>query len=212
MTDRPVTLILTHEHADFDAIASLLAASLITPRAAPVLPRLVNRNVRGFLALYGPDLPFIDPDDLPTGKVERVILVDTQSMPSVRGVTPDTPVSVIDHHPLTDALPAHWTFAGERVGATTTLIVERIAERRLALTTAQATLLLLGIYEDTGGLLYADTTARDAHAAGYLLDRGVNLAQVREFLLHALSETQRALYDRLVEAAQSHEINGHAIA
>src|SRR3972149_1350880 len=190
MTDRPVTLILTHEHADFDAIASLLAASLITPRAAPVLPRLVNRNVRGFLALYGPDLPFIDPDDLPTGKVERVILVDTQSMPSVRGVTPDTPVSVLDHPPLTDALPAHWTFAGERVGATTTLIVERIAERRLALTTAQATLLLLGIYEDTGGLLYADTTARDAHAAGYLLDRGVNLAQVHEFLHHPLSDAQ----------------------
>jgi len=208
----PLTFILTHEHADFDAIASLLGASLITPDAVPVLPRLVNRNVRGFLALYGPDLPFVEPDDVPAAKVQRAILVDTQSLPSMRGITPDTPVTVIDHHPPSGVLPAHWTFSGDRVGATTTLLVERLAERRMTLSPAQAMLLLLGIYEDTGGLLYADTTARDAHAAGHVLDYGVNLAQVREFLQHALSESQRALFERLLEAAHSHDINGHKVA
>ncbi|MGH8310121.1 MAG: DHH family phosphoesterase, partial [Steroidobacteraceae bacterium] len=85
------------------------------------------------------------------------------------------------------------------------------AERRLGLTPAQAALLLLGIYEDTGTLSYADTTARDAHAAGYVLEHGVNLSQMREFLQHPLSDAQRALYNRLVDAAQSHEINGHTL-
>jgi tRNA nucleotidyltransferase (CCA-adding enzyme) len=212
MTERAAALILTHEHADFDAIASLLAASLITPGAVPILSRLVNRNVRGFLALYGPDLPFVDPEDAPAASVERVILVDTQSLPSLRGVTPRTPVTVIDHHPPAEALPPHWTYCGERVGATTTLIVETIAEQRIALTPAQATLLLLGIYEDTGSLSYADTTARDAHAAGYVLEQGVTLSRVREFLHHPLSDAQRALYDRLLEAAQSYPINGHTVA
>ncbi len=212
MADRSLVLILTHEHADFDAIASLLAAWLITPNAVPALPRMVNRNVRGFLALYGPDLPFVDLDDLPAAQIEQVILVDTQSLPSVRGVTSGIPVTVIDHHPSSEGLPAGWTYCGDRVGATTTLIVETIVERRIALTPAQAALLLLGIYEDTGSLMYADTTARDAHAAGYLLEHGVNLAQLREFLQHALSDAQRALYDRLLEAAQSHIINGHTVA
>ncbi|MGH2592659.1 MAG: CBS domain-containing protein [Anaerolineae bacterium] len=211
MTGRSITLILTHEHADFDAVASLLAASLITPETIPVLPHLVNRNVRGFLALYGPDLPFVDPDDAPTTNVKQVILVDTQSLPSLRGVTPDTPVTVIDHHPPSGAFPSGWRYHGDRVGATTTLLVETIAERRLGLTPAQAALLLLGIYEDTGTLSYADTTARDAHAAGYVLEHGVNLSQMREFLQHPLSDAQRALYNRLVDAAQSHEINGHTL-
>ena len=212
MTNRSVTLILTHEHADFDAAASLLAASLITPDAIPVLPRQLNRNVRGFLALYGPDLPFVDLDDVPQAKIERAILVDSQSLPSLRSLPPNTPATVIDHHPSGQSLPPQWTYRGAQVGATTTLLVETIAEQRIGLTPAQATLLLLGIYEDTGSLSYADTTARDAHAAGYLLECGANLSQVREFLQHPLSDAQRALYDRLVEAAQSHEINGHTVA
>ena len=212
MAEQSIALILTHEHADFDAAASLLAAWLITPGAVPALPRMVNRNVRGFLALYGPDLPFVDVDDLPAAPIEQVILVDTQSLPSLRGVTSATPVTVIDHHPSSEGLPAGWAYCGDRVGATTTLIVETIVERRIALTPAQAALLLLGIYEDTGSLMYADTTARDAHAAGYLLEHGVNLAQLREFLQHPLSDAQRALYDRLLDAAQTHVINGHTVA
>ena len=46
-------VILTHEQADFDAVASLWAASLLEPEALPVLPRRINRNVRGYLTLYG---------------------------------------------------------------------------------------------------------------------------------------------------------------
>ena len=212
MIDRPVTLVLTHEHADFDAIASLLGASLVTPGSIPLLPRAVNRNVRGFLALYGPDLPLVEADDMPRRRVERVILVDTQTLPSVRGVTAQTPVTVIDHHPASPSLPAHWAFRDEQVGATTTLVVEAITKEHIGLTPAQATLLLLGIYEDTGSLSYADTTAREAYAAGYLLESGVNLSHVREFLQHPLSEAQRALFERLVEASHSHEIGGHNVA
>lgn len=211
MAERSVTFIFTHEHADFDAIASLLAASLITPDAIPVLPQLINRNVRGFLAIYGPDLPFIDADDIPPAKIAKVVLVDTQAIPSMRGIGPTTPVIVIDHHPPSEPLPEHWQRHNHPVGATTTLLVEMIVERRVSLKPAQATLLLLGIYEDTGSLSYADTTSRDAHAAGYLLDQGVKLAQVREFLQHALSDSQRALHNQLLAAAHTHEINGHTI-
>ena len=53
-------LILSHEQADFDAVASLYAASLLYSEAAPVLPQQLNRNVRGYLTLYGENFPFIE--------------------------------------------------------------------------------------------------------------------------------------------------------
>ena len=67
-------IILTHEQADFDALASLLCASLLYERAIPVLPRRMNRNVRAFLTLYGVNLPFVDPRDLSGGEKQRTAL------------------------------------------------------------------------------------------------------------------------------------------
>ena len=48
-------LVLSHEQADFDAVASLLAARLLESEALAVLPRRLNRNVKAFLDLYGDD-------------------------------------------------------------------------------------------------------------------------------------------------------------
>ncbi|HEX7973580.1 MAG TPA: hypothetical protein VF498_04155, partial [Anaerolineales bacterium] len=98
-------IILTHEQADFDALASLLGAHLLDENAIPVLPRRSNRNVKAFLTLYGVELPFVDPRDLPTTEpIEAVTLVDTQSMVSIKGMSPSTQVQVIDHHPRRDSL------------------------------------------------------------------------------------------------------------
>jgi len=73
-------LILTHEHADFDAVASMLAAHKLHPKAVPVLPRRLNRNVRDFLTLYRDAFPFVRPEDLARRRVSRVILVDSQTL------------------------------------------------------------------------------------------------------------------------------------
>ncbi len=205
-------VILTHENADFDAIASLLGAQKLFPEAVPVLPRRINRNVRAFLSLYGAAFPFVYPDDLPRRTVRRAILVDTQALSTVRGMRPDTPVQVIDHHALGRELPPHWTFHGESLGATTTLLVEEIAQRDIPLTPLEATLLLAGIYEDTGNLSYLTTTARDMRAAAWLVERGASLPIVNEFLQYPLTPSQRELYEQLVESAETYRIGGHAIA
>ncbi|HEX3051078.1 MAG TPA: DHH family phosphoesterase, partial [Aggregatilineaceae bacterium] len=152
-------LILTHDNADFDAVASLLAAHKLEPDAVPVLPRRVNRNVGHFLNLYAIGLPFVHPDDLPRGgPVERVTVVDTQSFSTVRGMHRSTPLHFIDHHPLTRELAENQTFSGELLGATTTLLLEQIHAQQIPLEPLHATLLLLGIYEDTGSLSYGMTT------------------------------------------------------
>ena len=60
---------LTHEQADFDAIASLLGVHLVKG-AVPLLPHRMNRNVRSFVTQFSVELPFITPKELPSGNVE----------------------------------------------------------------------------------------------------------------------------------------------
>ncbi len=204
-------VILTHENADFDAVASLLGASKLFPDAVPVLPRRVNRNGRAFLSLYGAELAFVKPNDLPRRKITHATLVDTQSLTTLRGMGRELQVNIIDHHPLDRELPPAWTFAGEPTGATTTLLIEEISARALTLTSIEATLLLLGIYEDTGSLLYESTTTRDLRAAAWLMEQGARLSVVNEFLHHPLTPEQCNLYELLQEQSETHEIKGHTI-
>ena len=205
-------LILTHENADFDAIAAQLAAHKLDPEAIPVLPRRINANVRDFLNLYRSALPHVEADDLPRTPVEIVTVVDTQNVVTVKGMRPQTPAQIIDHHPRADDLPAHHTFWGEPVGATTTLLVEQMREASPVLSAVELTLLVLGIYEDTGALLYGTTTARDISAAAWLVDRGAQLDVVRRFLQHPLNDEQRELYELLLQNVQVREVHGHPIA
>jgi tRNA nucleotidyltransferase (CCA-adding enzyme) len=204
-------LILSHENADFDAVAAQLAAHKLYPKGVPLLSRRVNRNVRQFLALYWDSLPFMRAEEWQRQRVEKVILVDTQAVAGIRGLRPDTAVMLIDHHSPEGIDPA-WETQVEPVGATTTLLVERLRDAGLTISTAEATLLLLGIYEDTGSLTYGTTTARDARAAAWLLDQNADLATVRRFLDIPLSEAQQELYRRLQAGMEWLRIEGHTIA
>jgi tRNA nucleotidyltransferase (CCA-adding enzyme) len=204
-------LILTHEQADFDALACLLAARLLEPDSHAVLPNRANRNVRDFLTLYGEELPLEPMEDLPRERVDQVTLVDTQTMPTTRGVDGQTRFHVVDHHPLHKPLSPEWTSAVEMVGAATTLLVESLQALSDPLTVEAATLLLLGIYEDTGSLSYTGTTPRDVRAAAWLLEQNASLALTNEFLNRPLSTGQRELYDRLLESAESLVIQGQRI-
>lgn len=204
-------LILTHENADFDAVAAQMAAHRLYPQAVPLLSRRVNRNVRQFLALYWDSLPFMRAEEWQRQRVEKVILVDTQAVPGIRGLRQDTAVMLVDHHSPEGIDPA-WETQVEPVGATTTLLVERLRDAGLTVSTAEATLLLLGIYEDTGSLTYGTTSARDARAAAWLLDQNADLATVRRFLDIPLSEAQQELYRRLQAGTEWLRVEGHAIA
>ncbi len=171
----------------------------------------MNRNLEAFLAEYAEMLPFVRLDDLPKRRIDNVILVDTQTVQPIRGMSPPTSIQIIDHHPLGRELPSNYSFSGEVVGATSTLLVERLAEQGVALTPVEATLLTLGIYEDTGGLVYQTTTARDMRAAAWLLERGANLLVVDKFLNHPLTDEQRDLFQQLADNSQPYQFNGHSV-
>ena len=204
-------VILSHEQADFDSLGAMLGAYLLEEDALPVLSRRLNRNVRAFLTLYGAELPFVDVRDLPNEPIEQVTLVDTQSLVTLRGMSQKTCVHVVDHHQPRPDQPLGWSQVLERLGACTTLFVENLQEHNGTLHPVHATLMLLGIYEDTGSLSYAGTTARDVRAAAFLLESGASLRIAAEYLNPPLSSDQRTLSDALLANAQTHSIHGQTI-
>ncbi len=203
-------LILTHENSDFDAVASLWAAHRLHPEGVPLLARRLNRNVNQFLTLYWGVFRYRRQDDWRRQKIDEVLLVDTHALPSVRGLRPQTPVRVIDHHEKEMVRP-EWRVHVDPVGATTTILAEMMQQAGLKISSEEATLFLLGVYEDTGNLTYDTTTSRDVRVAAWLLENGADLSAVRRFMEVPLTAEQQQLYERLLTAAKWHHIGGHAI-
>ncbi len=205
-------VIVTHPNADFDAVASLLGAWLLYPEALPVLPSPLNRNVRDFVTLYENQLPFARLNDLGREPINRVTVVDSQQVPTLKGLQADAHIHIIDHHDLHQQPPEGAVLSLTDTGANVTLLVEQIRELPLRLSPIQGTLLLLGIYEDTGSLTYANTTARDLQAAGWLLSLGrARLDIARDYLNYPMSETQRSLYEQLVSNLETQLVHGHTV-
>ncbi len=204
-------LILTHEQADFDAIASLLGRVITTKDEIAVLPRQMNRNVHAFLAAHGSELPLANPDQLPKEPIEAITLVDTQSLITLKGGGKTTSINIIDHHPKKDDLPEEWNFISADIGATTTYFVQEMMKRKISLDTTKASLLLLGIYEDTGSLTYSSTTPADIRAAAHLLEEGASLDLISKYLNPPLTAIQARLMDELVKNISSIQLEGQTI-
>ncbi len=204
-------IILTHEQADFDAIASLSAMAILESEAKAVLPNRINRNVRSYLEFCGNELPIHDFKEISPVKIDHITLVDTQSLVTLKGTSKSTSVHVIDHHQKKKEFPEIWTSVFEKTGSCTTILVEELIRRNGKLSILLSTLFLLGIYEDTGSLSYANTTPRDLMAAAYLLEHGASLAIANQYLNPPLSDQQRTVYERLLLKTQHFDIHNNRV-
>lgn len=200
--------------SDFDALAATVAASKLHPEARPVLQDALDPAVRALVATHKDALGLVHLSEIEPADVKRVIVVDTRSGKRLGEVfpaldRPDVEWIVYDHHPPgPDDLPAS---PGRRevCGAATTLLVEALEQRKIAVTPLEATVMALGIYADTGRLTFPGTTAADARAVAWLLERGADLEAIATQLEDALNDEQRALLDLLVANAEPRIVNGH---
>ncbi len=208
-------IITTHKNADFDAFASLVAATLIYPEAVAAIPKTVNPNVRAFMSIHKDVFDYADRWSIDTGRVTRLIVVDTADwarlgpIAKLKQIT-DLEVLVWDHHVGGD-IDAAWK-CQEAVGATVTLMVRQLKTMRKLITPIQATLFLAGLYEDTGNLTFSSCTAEDAYAAGWLLDRKADLALVNRFLRPAYGEKQKDVLFEMLQYTNRLNINGYSVS
>ena len=209
-----IEVITTHLNADFDAMASMIAASKLYPGAVMVFPGSQERNIRNFFIdsvtyLFN----IIKIKDLDMERVGRLILVDTRQPARIGPLekileNDDLSIHIYDHHPDNEGDLSGEFEIVDLVGATVTILTEILKDKGLELKPEEATILALGIYEDTGSFTFISTTPRDYRAAAYLLEHGADLNIVAELTTRELTLDQLSLLNEFIESAQIHAING----
>jgi len=210
---RAMDIITSHTNADFDAFASMMAAKKIYPEALLVFPGSQEKKVRDFIAAFQP-VEISRMKDVEIAKVRRLILVDTKSkerigpFAEVSAKSAHAEIHLYDHHPRTENDIHGSMEVVEDVGATATIFTEILKFRKIPITPMEATMLCLGIYEETGSLLFPSTTERDMVAAAYLLKRGASLKIVSNFMRTELSKEELDLLNELLRSSTDLEVDG----
>jgi len=209
-------IVTTHVNTDFDALASVIAATILYPGSTPILPRNLNPNVKAFLSIHKDLLRVRAVDEIDLSDVAQLIVVDVNNwerldrMASLQSKD-DLEIDLWDHHTNEGNITANFN-CREPVGATVTLLARQLKEAGKLLTPIQATLLLAGIYEDTGNLTFPSTTAADLYAAAYLLERKADLNIINTFLKPAYGEKQKDILFKMLQNARRSKANGHWIS
>lgn len=195
----------------------MVAALKLYPHAAIVFPGSQERNLRDFIEVFQP-ATIRRIRDIKPKEIRGLIIVDTKQPARLGALAScldnrDLKVHIYDHHPVEPGDIRGEVEKIEEVGATTTIFVELLKETRgLALSPIEATLLALGIYEETGSLLYPSTTERDLAAAAYLLKKGANLNIVSNYLKMDLNIEELELLNELVKTSSDVVVGGIRIA
>lgn len=210
-------LILCHQTADFDTLGAAVGLSLLK-RGRIVLPGGAHPTVREFLALYRDEFALIDRRSVNPEAIRSLAVVDTQWRDRLGKAAqwldlPDlSSIEIYDHH-----LEGHSDIAAtktyiEAVGATTTLIVEKLQHLKRQLSPFEATVMALGIHADTGSLTFEQTTPRDARALAWLMEQGASVKTVSEYMSHSLSPQLQQLLTKALAKLQKTVVQGHTIA
>ena len=206
-----------HANPDFDAYASTVAATKLFPGAKGVFLGTQNINVREFHNLHEEFLDFVDLRGLDLKRIGRLIMVDTRDPGRIGelgpvALDPDVDLIVYDHHPPMADDVTRGDDRSQLVGATTSILVHEIRDRGIALTPLEASVMLLGIHEDTGSLTYPGSTAYDADAVAFLMAAGADMEVVNQFLSRTLTPQQHALLDELTASLETWDIHGLPVA
>ncbi len=210
-------VITTHLNADFDCLASMVAAKKLYPDAKMVLSGSAEKMVHQYLQKMDSAFEISKIKEIDLDQVSLLILVDTQN-PARIGVfqsliqKPGVEVHIYDHHPEAgNAIKASKTVIKKR-GAATTVLMEVLRENGIALNREESTLMALGIHEDTHSLLSTSTTPEDLSALAELARLGADLNVVAEFIQTRLNQEQLDVLNDLIRSIELLNINGVEIA
>ncbi len=211
-------VITTHVNADFDCLGAMIAARRLYPDALLVFPGAQERGLRDFLlhsTFYAYNFKRLKEVDLT--EITRLILVDVRQASRIGpfaevALNPQVELHIYDHH-LSKQDSLHGDFERiEDVGATTTVMTRIFIERGIVPTPDEATMMMLGLYEDTGNLLFGSTCAEDFSAARFLLEHGASLNTVADFLVREMTPEQIDLLNRLLKSCRRMLVHGIEVA
>lgn len=207
-------VITTHVNADFDCLGAMVAAKKLYPDALMVFPGSQEKSMRDFFFKttgYLPPLTRLKDIDL--SRIARLILVDCRHSSRIGRLAevakrPGVEIHIYDHHPESAGDLEKSGGVIRECGSSTTILAGILREKEIDVTPAEATLMMLGIYEDTGSLTFPSTTVDDYGAAAWLLSCGANLNVVGEFVSQELTSEQVSLLNDLLQSLHTVSVNG----
>lgn len=206
----------THKNTDFDGLASVIAATILYPGCIGVIPKMTNRNVEQFLSTHKNAFNIMLPNEVRFDEVTKLIVVDTDQWQRLDRMDKlakkdGLEIELWDHHMTTGGdIQASWS-RKERIGSTVTLFARELKKRGVQLSPLDSTVLLIGLYEDTGHLSFPSTTPEDAQAAAYLLENRADLNVAGFFLNPPYEANQREILFEMMKETDRLNISGHSI-
>jgi tRNA nucleotidyltransferase (CCA-adding enzyme) len=195
-------LFVTHHNSDLDALASCVAAKRLYGEGVILKNRAVSQAVNRYLALHKDNLGLQRAADIEPADVEQVVVVDVRRRGRLKEYSTlleaADGIVVYDHHRASeDDIPADEAYV-EPVGACVTLLIERLQADEVDVSGTEATLMLMGIYADTGSLSFDSTTPRDVDAAAWCMRQGGSLSVVNRYIQSRFTPEQRELLVKML--------------
>jgi len=207
-------VIISHINADFDALGSMLAAKKLYSDGKLVFPGSQEKSLRDFFVRS--TFYVLEADrmkDIELEKISRLIIVDTRQRSRIGPFAeivdkPGVEIHIYDHHPPSSDDLRGTLEVIEETGATITILLRMLEEKGIEITPDEATVMMLGIYEDTGSLTFSSTTPEDFYAAAYLLSKGARLNIISDMITRELTAEQIFLLNDLIRSTERYNIHG----
>ncbi|XFA74020.1 CBS domain-containing protein [Thermosynechococcaceae cyanobacterium Okahandja] len=209
-------LVLCHQIADFDTLGAAVGLARLYPGTKIVLTGGTHPKVGEFLAYHRDEYPLIEARAVDPTQLRQVWIVDTQWCKQLGPAAawlaqPQVEITVYDHHLEIKGDIAATTLCLEPVGATSTIITERLQAANVALTPTEATVLALGIHADTGSLTFEQTTVRDVQALAWLLSQGAHQRAIATYSEAGLSRDLQPLLRQAWADLHHQEHHGYRV-
>lgn len=206
----------THINTDFDALASLVAATFLYPGIVGILPSQIRPNVKAFLSLHQDLFHIVPRKGFDLEGIDQLVVVDANNWGRLERMNElkdrdDVEVHVWDHHMKGENIQAG-VMRRYELGANVTQMVEEMQNRDCAFSPMHATLFLLGIYDDTGSLSYPSATPRDAAMTGFLLETGADLNVASAYLSSSFDDGQTDILTRMLAREDVFSVSGFDVA
>jgi len=211
---KPDTIITSHINADFDAIASMLAAQKLYSDSVIIFPGSQEKNLRDFFInsmSYLLNMAEVNSTDF--SAIQKLVVVDTRQKNRLPHISflldrKDIDIHIYDHHPAMEEDLRGSLEVIRQTGATTTILTSLIQEKKIIPNPDEATIMALGIYEDTGFFTYSSTTREDLEQAAFLLGCGASLSTIASFVVKEIKSEQVTWLNELLNEMKVHNING----
>ncbi|MCJ7602290.1 MAG: DHHA1 domain-containing protein, partial [Desulfobulbaceae bacterium] len=204
-------VITTHLNADFDGMASMVAAKKLYPEAILAFSGSQEKNLRKFFVQSLMIYDFQRLKNIDLEKVTKLIVVDTRQASRIGSFAkclenPGIEIHLYDHHPNAPGDMKGNVEVVKPVGSTATVFIEIFQERGISISKEEATLLAMAEYEDTGSFTFSTTTPADLHAMAWLLGCGAELHTVTQYIIHELTSYEISLLHELIKSATTYTI------